>query len=92
MRLTPRSSQDRIDGLQTLTDGAVVLAARVRAVPEGGRANEALLRLLAKALDARVSDCALVSGGKSRLKSIAVKGDAEELSRKLETLRAAAKE
>jgi len=89
VRLTPRSSQDRIDGLQTLTDGAVVLAARVRAVPEGGRANEALLRLLAKALDARVSDCALVSGGKSRLKSIAVKGDAEELSRKLETLRAA---
>lgn len=82
---------DRIDGVQALSDGRIILAARVRAVPEDGRANDALLRLLAGELGARVSDCSLAAGGKSRLKSVLVTGDPDDLSRRLESLCASAK-
>ncbi len=86
VRLTPRAATDQIEGQRTLSDGRAVLAARVRAVPEDGRANEALLHLIARSLHVRVSDCALESGGKSRLKSVSVKGDPAQLSRLLEML------
>ncbi|MDP2354913.1 MAG: DUF167 family protein [Beijerinckiaceae bacterium] len=92
VRLTPRSSKDCVEGVQTLSDGRSVLAARVRAPPEDGRANEALLRLLAATLDVRVSDCILKSGGKSRLKVVSVTGNPDELSIKAESLCAAGKE
>jgi uncharacterized protein len=86
VRLTPRSARDALEGAQTLSDGRAVLAVRVRAVPEDGRANESLLRLLARALDVAASDCALATGGKSRLKSVAVTGDPERLDRALEAI------
>lgn len=86
VRLTPRSSKDLLEGARTLADGRAVLIARVRAVPEDGRANEALLRLLARSMDVAPSDCALVFGGKSRVKSIAVRGDPERLSRQIEEM------
>lgn len=91
VRLTPRSARDQIEGLRSLSDGRAVIAVRVRAVPEDGKANDALLQVIARSLDVRVSDCALESGGKSRLKSVSVKGDPDALSRKLESLGAPAK-
>jgi len=54
-----------------------VLKARVRAVPEAGRANEALEALIAKWLGVPPSTVS----GKSRLKQVVVTGDAEALSR-----------
>ena len=51
LRLTPRSSKDALEGLEKLSDGRCVLKARVRAVPEDGKANEALLKLIAKSLN-----------------------------------------
>ena len=46
-RLTPKGGRDAIDGAATLADGTRVLLVRVRAVPEDGKANDALLRLIA---------------------------------------------
>jgi uncharacterized protein (TIGR00251 family) len=86
VRLTPRASADQIDGERTLSNGRTVLSARVRAVPEDGKANEALLHLIARWLDVRASDCALQSGDKSRLKSVLVKGDVDRLSCLLDKL------
>jgi uncharacterized protein (TIGR00251 family) len=86
VRLTPRASADQIDGERTLSDGRAVLAARVRAVPEDGKANDALIHLIARSIGVRASDCALDSGGKSRLKSVSVKGDADQLTRLLDML------
>jgi uncharacterized protein YggU (UPF0235/DUF167 family) len=91
VRLTPRSSRDLLDGAQTLSDGRRVLVARVRAVPEDGRANDALLRLLAQSLDVARSDCSLAAGAKSRVKSVAVRGDSDVLAQRLEAILAAAK-
>ena len=39
VRLTPKSSRDGLDGIDTLADGRLFLKARVRAVPEKGKAK-----------------------------------------------------
>jgi uncharacterized protein YggU (UPF0235/DUF167 family) len=69
VRLTPGGGADRIEGV---ADG--VLRARVAARPVDGAANEALLRLLADALNVPRSRVSLRSGARSRVKVIEVEG------------------
>ena len=69
VRLTPRGGRDAIDGWR---DG--VLLARVAAAPAGGAANEALVRLLAKALGVPKSRVAVVSGASARIKTVEIEG------------------
>jgi uncharacterized protein YggU (UPF0235/DUF167 family) len=69
VRLTPGAGTDRFDGV---ADG--VLRVRVAARPVDGAANEALLRLLARALDVPRRDVALRSGATSRTKVVEVDG------------------
>jgi uncharacterized protein YggU (UPF0235/DUF167 family) len=78
-RLTPKGGRDAIEGVQTLSDGTAVLACRVRAAPQDGEANEALCRLIAKAAGAPASKARVAAGTKSRVKQIAVEGDAAAL-------------
>ena len=80
VRLTPKSSRDEVVGIED-HGGECVLKARVRAVPEAGRANDALETLIAKWLGVPPSTVTGAHGGKSRLKQVAVTGDAEALSR-----------
>ena len=80
VRLTPRSNRDEVAGVEDHA-GESVLKARVRAVPEAGRANAALETLIAKWLGVPKSTVTVAHGGKSRLKQVAVTGDAEALSR-----------
>jgi len=61
--------------------GEAVLKARVRALPESGRANAALETLLARWLKLPPSTVRVAQGGKSRLKQVEIYGDAEVLSR-----------
>jgi uncharacterized protein (TIGR00251 family) len=62
-----------------------VLRVRVQAPPVEGKANEALLRLLAKALGVPRSRLTIVAGRASRVKTVAVEGlDAAELRRRIE--------
>ena len=75
MRLTPKGGRDAIEGPRALSDGSVVLAARVRVAPEDGQANAALEVLLAKALGVARATAAVASGHKSRLKTVHVAGD-----------------
>jgi uncharacterized protein len=86
VRLTPKSSRDEIAGVEHLSDGRAVLKARVRAVPEAGAANEALIRLLAKSLSLAPSNVRLESGQTSRVKTIRVAGDSAALAAKLAAL------
>ena len=82
-RLTPKGSRDAIDGAATLSDGTRVLLVRVRAVPEAGKANDALLRLIAAKAGAAASQARLIAGAKSRLKQVAIAGDPAALMAKL---------
>jgi uncharacterized protein (TIGR00251 family) len=79
VRLTPKSSTDEIVGLEDHA-GELVLRARVRAVPERGRANAALEGLIARWLKVPPSSVRVAQGGKSRLKQVAVEGDAAKLA------------
>lgn len=51
-----------------------MLRARVAAAPEGGKANEALLRLLAKRVGIGRSSVAIVGGMQSRNKLVEIRG------------------
>ena len=78
VRLTPKSSRDEILGIETF-GGVSVLKARVRALPEEGRANDALVKLIAKWLGVPPSTVSVAQGGKSRLKQVRIEGDADSL-------------
>lgn len=69
MGLVPRGGADRIEGV---LDG--VLRARVSAPPVDGAANDALIRLIADALDLAASRVRLVTGASNRRKLIEVDG------------------
>jgi uncharacterized protein (TIGR00251 family) len=84
VRLTPKSSRDSVEGIETTAEGPA-LKARVRAVPEKGAANEALVRLVADWLDVAAGTVSLARGGKSRLKTVEVAGDPRALSQRLES-------
>jgi uncharacterized protein YggU (UPF0235/DUF167 family) len=58
-----------------------VLKARVRALPEQGRANAALERLIAGWLKVPPSCVSVSQGGKSRTKQVLIEGDADALAR-----------
>lgn len=84
VRLTPKGGRDALDGWARAGDGTFHLKARVRAAPEDGRANAALIELLATELGVAKSALALVSGQKARLKTIRAAGDTTALARRLD--------
>ena len=86
LRVTPNAGLDRIDGLETRDDGATVLRVRVKAVPDKGKANAAVITLLAKALGVPKSAVALISGDTARQKTLHVAGDATTLAAALAKL------
>jgi uncharacterized protein YggU (UPF0235/DUF167 family) len=75
VRLTPKGGRDAIEGVETLADGRRVLKARVRAAPEDGRANAALVELVARALDVPKKAVTVRFGETSRVKKLFVAGD-----------------
>lgn len=79
VRVTPRSSADRIDGF----DEAGVLRLRVTAAPADGQANEAVIRVLAKALGIPPRDVVLVGGASSRNKVFEVPLTREGLAERI---------
>ena len=79
VRLTPRGGRDAIEGIESRADGRVVLKARVRAAPFEGEANDALCRLLARALDVPPRDVTLAAGATARIKRVLVKGQADAI-------------
>jgi len=83
VRLTPKGGRDAVEGWATAADGTAHLKARVRAVPEDGKANAALVALLAKELGLAKSALTIVSGEKARLKTVSVAGDTSALATRL---------
>jgi uncharacterized protein len=90
VRLTPKAGRDSIDGIMRLSDGRIVLGARVAAVPSEGEANSALTRLIAKTLRVAPRDVTLVGGATSRIKRILIKGDVLAVAQALEKIGEAA--
>jgi uncharacterized protein (TIGR00251 family) len=86
VRVTPNAGADRIEGTETRDDGSTVLRIRVRAVPDKGKANAAVIALLAKALGRPKSAVNLISGDTARLKTLRLGGDPAALAAALDQL------
>ena len=86
LRVTPNAGLDRIEGIEVRDDGQAVLRLRVKAVPDKGKANAAVVALLAEALGIAKGKVSVIAGETARLKTVAVDGDSAELVGRLETL------
>lgn len=84
VRLQAGAGEDRIEGVVEAADGAARLKVRVTAPAESGKANRALIKLLAKAWRLPAGGIALVVGAKARNKVLLVEGEPEVLYRRLE--------
>ncbi|GAB4359053.1 MAG: DUF167 family protein [Kiloniellaceae bacterium] len=84
LRLQPGASRAQVDGVAVLDDGLAVLKLRVTEPPEDGRANAALIKLLARAWKLPKSSLSLVAGQTDRRKTLAVAGDPADLRPALE--------
>ncbi len=81
--LQPKSSKNEIVG--PYRDGIKV---KVTAPPVEGKANEALIRFLAKKLGVSQSCVEIIRGEHSREKTLKISGNVnEELAKKIETLK-----
>jgi uncharacterized protein (TIGR00251 family) len=86
VRLTPRGGRDAIEGPLALSDGSEVLAVRVRALPEDGAANAALVALIATTFGVARSAVAVVSGATSRVKQIRISGEPAALAARVQSV------
>ena len=83
VRVTPRSARPGIGEWSTGADGREELDVRVAEAPADGAANEALVKLLAKALGISRAEVRLVSGHAARHKRVAIPFDPQEARRRL---------
>lgn len=78
----PKSHQDKIDGWMFEQEKSV-LQVRIKALPEDGKANRAIIDLLARTLDIPKSNIHLVSGSTSRHKTFKIAPWSNSLGEKL---------
>ena len=76
VRLTPKASNNRIGGLVPDAGGGV-------APPEGGKANKALIGMLAKAWRLPKTSISVKSGAAHRQKTLFMEGDTKRLLERL---------
>jgi len=86
VRLKPKSAKDAIGGRWEDDKQAIWLEVLVRAVPEKGRANAALIQRIARELHLPAKDVKLESGDSSRLKRLRLLGCAAEAARIMKEL------
>lgn len=81
--MTPKASANRVQGLGVGAGGETVLKVQVTAVPEGGKANAALIKLLAKEWRVPKSSVSVFQGATDRSKVLVVEGDTGDLMKQL---------
>ncbi|OAN49990.1 DUF167 domain-containing protein [Magnetospirillum moscoviense] len=84
IRLTPKASRDRVEQVVADACGNQALKATVTAVPEDGKANQALLKMLSKEWKVPKSTMEIVQGATDRRKVVFISGDAAELADRLD--------
>jgi uncharacterized protein len=85
IRVTPRSAKPGIGGWREGADGREELDVRVAETPTDGAANEAVVKLLVKALGISRSQLSIISGATSRHKRVAIPFDVTEARGRLGT-------
>lgn len=78
LRVTPNASVDRIEGIVLRSESQPALKLKVSAIADKGKANAAVVKLLAKTWGIPRSNLSIVSGDKDRNKTLLVEGDPQE--------------
>jgi len=86
VRVTPKSPRNEISSLYQAADGSLSLAVKVTAAPDKGKANSAVVEVLAKALKVPKSRFSIVSGETNRNKVVFVAGDLAPLEASIAAL------
>lgn len=86
MRASPGAKANAVAGLWRGAQGVVRLAVKVTAAPDKGKANAAILALLAKALGLPKSALHVAAGETSRLKTIDIRAEKTGLTAALDAL------
>ena len=89
VRLTPRAREQGLVAVISGTGESAAAKAAVTAPAEGGRANEALLQLLAQEWRLPRRDLAILAGATRRSKLVGIAGDPRQLTARLGPLIAA---
>jgi len=74
LRVTPKARRDAVVGVVPTAEGGFALKVDVTAVPEEGRANDAVVRLLAKFWGLAKSRIVVIGGATDRNKVIRIAG------------------
>jgi uncharacterized protein len=83
IRLSPRANSNRLLSVVATAEGGCAVKASVTAPAQDGRANEALLQLLARAWRLPRRGLSIVVGAANRNKIVRVAGDPDQLIAKL---------
>ncbi|UTW59272.1 DUF167 domain-containing protein [Kordiimonas sp. SCSIO 12603] len=79
IKLTPKASKDALIRLENDADGKCYIKASVTAVPEKGKANASLVKLLSKKLGLPKTSITLIAGDQARQKTVLITGDGDAL-------------
>lgn len=83
IRLSPGASRNQIMGVGFNASGKPSVKISVTTVPEKGKANSALMKLLAKLLKCPQSDFEIVAGRLDRNKTVRIVGDPARIEAEL---------
>ena len=84
VRLTPNASRDGIGSVAMDAEDVAWLTAAVTSAPENGRANKAMIKMLAKSWKLPKSSIDVRSGATQRRKTLLIAGDTAALAAQLE--------
>jgi hypothetical protein len=90
VRVTPKSGRNALEGVVRDANGKSMLKVRVTAAPEDGKANFAVVALLAQEFRVPKSAVTILHGAGARVKQIYIRGDGAKLCARLERIGEAA--
>jgi len=80
VRVTPKGGRDGIEGVVHDANGKPMLKVRIAVAPQGGKANAALVALLAEEFDVPKGAVTIVRGAGARVKQVHIHGAGGELA------------
>lgn len=83
LKVAPKARRTAIGDIMADADGAPVLKVAVTAAPEDGKANTAVIALLAKEWGVAKTAISVVSGATDRRKLVEIRGQPEELAARI---------
>ncbi len=83
VRLSPKAAANRLGGIFDNGNGERALKAAVTAAPEGGKANRALIKMLAREWRLPKTGMSIAAGAARRNKTLFIEGDAEMILARL---------